>query len=115
MTFRRYQNCPCSRAANTETPAICVVRRVEKELIVERQRLRFINLVGVISFQDFLFAIVELSVADERPQGRRPRRRCDAVGRGASGLESPDRAIEDGFFASAVLSRLEWRTTPRFR
>src|SRR4051794_17947109 len=48
--------------------AVGVVGRAGDELIVEGQRRRFVDLVGVIGFEDFLFAVVQRAGASQEAE-----------------------------------------------
>ena len=53
---------------NRNRAAVGVVRGVDEELIIEGQRRRFVDLVGIIGLQNFFFAVIELAVANEQAE-----------------------------------------------
>src|SRR5207247_596296 len=53
---------------NRNRAAVGVVRGVDEELIIEGERRRFVDLVGIIGLQNFFFAVIELAVANEQAE-----------------------------------------------
>src|ERR1700716_1150852 len=47
-------------------PPIGVVGGIGDELIVERQRAPFVEVIGIVCLEDFLWAVVQLAITDQQ-------------------------------------------------
>src|ERR1700730_17058051 len=64
----RSKLCVQSSGKDPNRSPVGIVSGIVDELIVEGERCPFVEAVGVIGFEEFLGAIVELTIADQNPQ-----------------------------------------------
>src|ERR1700722_18778013 len=48
-----------------------VVSGIGDELIIERQRAPFVEVIGIVCLEDFLFAVVQLAITDQQADATR--------------------------------------------
>ena len=64
-TSRKPFRTPHERALRRSKPVrVGAVRRIDKELIIERQHQPFLQACGIQSFQNFLWSIIDAAVSD---------------------------------------------------